>query len=83
MTKTLDLITIGLDHAFFQPLWIRIVVVTVCFGWAAFEFATGRRSGASSSRGLAPPWAGSSSCQALQRERIRNDFAARQAHQWR
>ena len=32
---------LGLDHAFFQPLWIRIVVVTVCFGWAAFEFATG------------------------------------------
>jgi hypothetical protein len=28
------------DHPFFRPLWIRILVVAICLGWAAFEFAT-------------------------------------------
>lgn len=32
---------LDLDHGFFQPLWIRIGVVAVCFGWAGFEFVTG------------------------------------------
>ena len=29
-----------LDHPFFRPLWVRALVVAVCLGWAAFEFAT-------------------------------------------
>ena len=30
---------IDLEHAFFKPVWIRVVVVAVCAGWAMFEFA--------------------------------------------
>ena len=26
---------------FFRPLWRRVVLLLVCFGWAAFEFLTG------------------------------------------
>lgn len=29
------------DHPFFDPLWIRVSVVTACLGWAAFEFWNG------------------------------------------
>ncbi len=29
------------DHPFFRPLWIRLLVVALCLGWAAFEFASG------------------------------------------
>ncbi|MBF9036164.1 hypothetical protein HKCCE2091_18110 [Rhodobacterales bacterium HKCCE2091] len=32
---------LGLDHPFFRPLWIRIAVVAVCFGWAAVELSGG------------------------------------------
>lgn len=32
---------LDLDHPFFRPLWIRIAVVAVCLGWAAFEFVGG------------------------------------------
>lgn len=28
-----------LDHPFFIPLWRRVLIVAVCLGWAAFEFA--------------------------------------------
>jgi hypothetical protein len=35
MRKLLDT-----DHPFFRPLWIRIGLVAVCFGWAVLEFAT-------------------------------------------
>ena len=28
------------DHPFFRPLWIRLLVVAVCFAWAIFEFTT-------------------------------------------
>ncbi len=30
-----------LDHPFFKPLWLRIVVVAVALGWALVEFASG------------------------------------------
>lgn len=30
-----------LQHPFFRPLWIRIVVVAICLGWAGLELATG------------------------------------------
>ncbi len=30
-----------LDHPAFRPLWLRIVLVAVCLGWAAVEFASG------------------------------------------
>jgi len=29
-----------LNHPFFRPLWLRVVVVVLCIGWALFEFAT-------------------------------------------
>ena len=32
---------LDLDHPFFRPLWIRVVVTCICLGWAALEFATG------------------------------------------
>jgi hypothetical protein len=28
------------DHPFFKPLWRRVAVVAVCFGWAGFEYWT-------------------------------------------
>jgi hypothetical protein len=30
-----------LDHPFFRPLWIRVLIVAVSLGWALFEFAGG------------------------------------------
>lgn len=30
-----------LDHPFFKPLWIRLAIVVVCLGWAAFELVDG------------------------------------------
>lgn len=30
-----------LDHPFFKPLWLRVVVVALCLGWAVFEFTLG------------------------------------------
>lgn len=29
------------DHPFFRPVWVRILVVAVCLGWAVLEFVTG------------------------------------------
>ena len=29
------------SHPFFRPLWRRIAVLAVCFGWSAFEWANG------------------------------------------
>ncbi len=29
------------DHPFLRPLWRRVVLVAICFCWAAFEFAAG------------------------------------------
>lgn len=31
----------NLDDAFYRPLWLRILLVAVCLGWAAFEFMSG------------------------------------------
>jgi hypothetical protein len=28
------------DHPMFRPLWVRVLIVAICLGWAAFEFAT-------------------------------------------
>ena len=28
-------------HPFFRPLWVRIAVVGLCFGWALFEVVSG------------------------------------------
>jgi len=30
-----------LQAPFFLPVWRRVVVATICIGWAVFEFATG------------------------------------------
>lgn len=35
MAKFLDT-----SHPFFRPLWVRILIVAVCAGWAIFEFTT-------------------------------------------
>jgi hypothetical protein len=29
------------DHPMFRPMWVRILVVALCLGWAAFEFVGG------------------------------------------
>ena len=29
------------DSAFYRPLWIRVLIVALCLGWAVVEFATG------------------------------------------
>ena len=29
------------DEPFFRPLWVRIVVVSICVGWGLFELLTG------------------------------------------
>ena len=29
------------DHPYLKPLWVRIVITLVCFGWGVFEFMTG------------------------------------------
>ena len=30
---------IDLEHPFFEPVWIRVLVVVICMGWGLFEFA--------------------------------------------
>ncbi len=30
-----------LDHPFFKPLWLRVVIVAVALGWALIELAGG------------------------------------------
>ena len=32
---------LDVQHEFFQPLWRRVAVVLVCFGWTGFEFIWG------------------------------------------
>lgn len=29
------------DHPMLRPLWVRLVILALCFGWAAFEFVGG------------------------------------------
>lgn len=29
------------DHPFYRSLWVRIVIVAVCLGWAILEFSMG------------------------------------------
>jgi hypothetical protein len=29
------------NHSFYRPLWIRLAIVAVCFGWAIVEVTTG------------------------------------------
>ena len=29
------------DHPMFRPLWVRVLIVALCVGWAIFEFTTG------------------------------------------
>ncbi len=29
------------NHPFFRPLWIRVLVVAACLGWALVELASG------------------------------------------
>jgi hypothetical protein len=26
------------DHPMFRPLWVRVLIVALCLGWAALEF---------------------------------------------
>lgn len=33
-----------LHHPFYRPLWIRVLIVAFCLGWAALEFAAGAPS---------------------------------------
>ena len=28
------------DHPNLRPLWVRLLIVTICLGWAVFEFVT-------------------------------------------
>jgi hypothetical protein len=28
------------DHPSLRPLWVRLLLVAICLGWAVFEFAT-------------------------------------------
>ena len=30
-----------LDHPFFRPLWLRVLIVAACLGWAAVELVGG------------------------------------------
>lgn len=30
-----------MDHAWFRPLWVRILIIAVAAGWAAFEASMG------------------------------------------
>jgi len=32
---------LGMRHPFMRPLWRRIAVLVVCFGWALFELYSG------------------------------------------
>lgn len=32
---------IDIDHPIYKPLWARLLIVGVCFGWAGFEFYNG------------------------------------------
>ena len=36
MAKFLDT-----DHRMFRPLWVRVLIVALCAGWAVFEFTSG------------------------------------------
>ena len=29
------------DHPVFRPLWVRVLIVALCAGWAVLEFVTG------------------------------------------
>jgi len=29
------------SHPFYRPLWIRIAITAICFGWAMVEFSSG------------------------------------------
>lgn len=29
------------DHPMFRPLWVRVLIVAACIGWAIFEFVDG------------------------------------------
>ena len=29
------------DHPMLRPLWVRILLVAICAGWAGFEFTSG------------------------------------------
>ncbi len=29
------------DHPMFRPLWVRLLILAVTFGWAVLEFVTG------------------------------------------
>lgn len=29
------------DHPMFRPLWVRVLIVAVCLGWAILEFVGG------------------------------------------
>ena len=32
---------IDTDHPMLRPLWVRVLLVALCTGWAVFEFAGG------------------------------------------
>jgi hypothetical protein len=32
---------IDTDHPMLRPLWVRILLVAICAGWAVFEFSGG------------------------------------------
>lgn len=32
---------IDTDHPMLRPLWVRILLVAICIGWAVFEFVGG------------------------------------------
>jgi hypothetical protein len=32
------------QNPFFRPLWLRVLLVAICFGWAAFELYAGSQT---------------------------------------
>ena len=29
------------DHPFYDPLWVRLLIITIVFGWSVFEYVIG------------------------------------------
>ncbi len=30
------------QHPLFRPLWLRVLIIAFCFGWAVFEWSNGK-----------------------------------------
>ena len=47
------------SHPMFRPLWVRILIVAICLGWAVFEFTSGSSAWGAAflARGAYAAWA--------------------------